>query len=163
MISLVEIVKNFVDDSCLSRAMKKKVGKRYCEVDMSDQEGKWVVIDLDKEGSLVDLQSLRPDFVFVCDNPTGGGIVVVVEISMGKNKSESDVKRQIQAGFNNLEERIYKTSDQSVIKKINAVGLFCGNPTKEMRNKLSNTRVRFGNKNIMIKILNCGRKLNEVL
>lgn len=163
MISLVEIVKNFVDDSCLLRSMKKKVGKRYCEVDMSDQEGKWVVVDLDKEGSLIDLQSLRPDFLFVGDNPTGGGIVVVVEISMGKNKSESDVKRQIQSCFNNLEDRIYETSDGSVIKKIDAVGLFCGNPTKEMRNKLSSTRVRFGNKNIMIKILNCGRKLKEVL
>ena len=143
--------------------MKKKAGKRYCEVDMSDQEGKWVVIDLDRDGSLIDLQSLRPDFVFVCDNPRGGGIVVVVEISMGNSKSGSDVKRQIQSGFNNLEERIYKTGDRSVLKKIDAVGLFCGNPTKEMRNKLSSTRVRFGNKNIMIKILNCGRKLKEVL
>lgn len=163
MTSLVDKVKGFVDDSCLIQTMKKSVGRKFCAVDISNVQGKWIVIDLDKQGSLTDMQSLRPDFVFVSDIPVGGGRIVVVEISMGKNKSASDIRRQIQAGFENIESRLIKDKCQEMVKSVKVTGLFCGNPPIALRQQLSKTKVRFGNKVIMIKILNCGQKMSKVV
>ena len=163
MTSLVDKVKGFVEDRCLTQTMKKSVGRKFCGVDISDVQGRWIVIDFDKQGSLIDIQSLRPDFVFVSDQPFGGGRIVVVEISMAKNKSASDIRRQIQSGFENIENRLIKDKCQEMVKRVKVTGLFCGNPTKALRQQLSKTKVRFGNKVVMIKIQNCGQKLSKVL
>ncbi len=161
MKNLVDTIKSLVDVGCLGRTMKKKVGKNFCEVDISKQKGKWIVIDLDKERSLIDKQSLRPDFVFVSNKPIGKGSVVVVEISMGKNKSANDVQRQIQSGFDILEKRLLETSSKNSLKNIEFIGLFCGKPPKALREKLSKTGIRFRNTIVMIKVLHCGESLEK--
>lgn len=161
MTSLVDRIKELVDEGCLVQTIKKSVGRKYCSVDISSEQGKWIVIDLDKQGALIDLQSLRPDFVFISDKPVGRGRIVVVEISMGKNKSANDVRKQIQSGFENLEDRLIRDGSQELIKSIEVTGLFCGNPPKALRQQLANTKVRFGGTVIMIKILNCGQPLSK--
>lgn len=160
--NLVNTIKKVVDPKSLATTMKRKVGRKHCAVDVADESGQWLIIDLDSKESFMNSQSLRPDFIFVSDDLNGKSRIVVVEISMGKNKTASRIRKQIQAGFDRLEKKLKAAQFPVTNSDVEAIGLFCGNPPKRLREELSKTEIKFGHTIERVSVMNCGRSLRSV-
>ena len=158
--TVVEDLRKKIAKSCLVSAIRKD-GIR---IDLSDENAERImIIDFDKNGSPLGKNDTRPDLLFVAD--TGGiaggmslddpGRLVPIEASLGKSKKPEDVRSQLQAGANCVNEVL----DEKL--KPTLLPVFLGKPGKHVRNEIEKTRynINFRGQQKGIRIMRNGRKL----
>jgi len=94
-------------EACCSKEIEEKEGASFS---LQNAPLPHLLVDFDRPGSPLGRGKIRCDFLFVADGAVGKpGYVVPIEMTSGRNKAASKVKKQILAGANFAEQTIPKS------------------------------------------------------
>lgn len=151
MTGLVDAVRAKVSSGCIVR----RCGARGCSVNMTGAPQPNVLVDMDCDDLEVEEGDRRCDFMFVSDD---GDWVVALELKRGRLDA-SDIVGQLQAGAKFAEGIV--PEDASV--QFLPVAVHGGKTHKTEREQIRQAKIRFRNKQFNVKMLGCGRQLNDIL
>ena len=151
MTGLVDAVKAKVSSECIVR----RCGARGCSVSMTGAPRPNVLVNMDCRELPIGRGDTRCDFVFVSDD---GDWVVALELKRGRLDA-SEIVGQLQAGAKFAEGIV--PEDASV--QFLPVAVHGGKTHKIEREQIRRAKIRFRNKQFNVKMLGCGRRLNDIL
>ena len=157
MTGLVEQVRTKVNKTCIITTRIKKEG---CSVSLSGAPDSRLIVDFDKNGSLLGMDEVRCDYLFIAEDSSDAVWVCPMELKRGGLRA-SEVVGQLKAGAQVAEHVV----PQNTRAKFRPVAAFGGGIHRAELDELKrkSNKVSFRGVSESVRLIECGEKLTKGL